>query len=204
MAEEDLCVAALEGDAEDVEQLLGNGVDVNCRLQFTSTGIGDEGNTPLHAAVENGHEEVVAILIDAKADVNSVSETSGTPLHIAAREGLERMVFILLEFKADSNLQDERGTTPLHEAAGLGLTTVTMALMDANADPKAQDKDGRTPKDVAMEKGQFDGFQAGLRDFLYTTDYSPKLVPLSPGAAATATEANNQIMASKADPPQSA
>ena len=56
-------LAAQNGLTALVTNLLANGADVN-----QTTGIGE---TALMRAARNGHETVVATLIEAKADVNS-------------------------------------------------------------------------------------------------------------------------------------
>lgn len=48
--------AARDGDLELVKNLLQKGVDVNSKI---------EGNTALHLASQNGHKEVVQILLNA-------------------------------------------------------------------------------------------------------------------------------------------
>src|SRR5450432_1000179 len=56
----------------------------------------DGDNTGLHLASKNGHEEVVKLLLEAKADVNVQDSYGGTALYWAARSGHEAVVKLLL------------------------------------------------------------------------------------------------------------
>eukprot|EP01035_Chromulina_nebulosa_P032153 gene32153-42915_t len=57
----ELINAAGDGNVELVKECLDQGRNVNCSLR--------DGRTPLHAAVENGHMEVVELLLNRKADI---------------------------------------------------------------------------------------------------------------------------------------
>ena len=64
--------AIIKGDLEEVKQCLILGSDVNLR------GLGNM--TPLHRASQNGHEEMVELLIENGADVNAMTDSGETPL----------------------------------------------------------------------------------------------------------------------------
>ena len=75
------------------------------------------GLTPLHHAVQQGHEEVAKILIKAGANVNKkVSVLEWTPLHVAVEYKLVKMVRLLVRNGADINAKDAHGGTPLRNA----------------------------------------------------------------------------------------
>lgn len=74
-----------------------------------------DGSTPLHCAVWKGHQQVVAFLLQAGADVN---------VH---------------------NQNDHYGTTPLHAAAHADQSAIAQMLIDHGAHVNAKDREGRTP-----------------------------------------------------------
>ena len=74
------------------------------------------GWTPLHAASENGHVEVVKRLIHAGGDVNSRRMGGETALYLASRSGHVEVITALLAAGADKTIKDEDGKTP-HDVA---------------------------------------------------------------------------------------
>ena len=115
--QEKLWLASMKGDSVEVRRLLKTGIlDGNC----------DPGRyraTPLHQAVEWGHEDLVQLLLERGADIKKESLHVGeTPLHWAVRNGHNylRVVQLLLDGGADPNKESIDGLTPLHWAADTG------------------------------------------------------------------------------------
>ena len=64
----------------------------------------EEGDTPLHLAIDRGHEGVVRILLEAKnINVNARSRDGATPLHAAAGKNNPEVVKLLLNAGAEVN-----------------------------------------------------------------------------------------------------
>ena len=85
------------------------GADVNARDNYAQT--------PLYEAVQLGHKDVAALLIQNGADVNAKTYHDGpTPLHWAAYLGHKDLVALLMENGADVNAKDKVGKTPLDVA----------------------------------------------------------------------------------------
>lgn len=100
--------AAKLGDVATLESLLaGDASLLNAR--------DSDGSTPLHCATWKGHQQVVAALLEAGADVNAVNQNG------------------------------HWGTTPLHAAAHANQAAIAKMLLDHGADTKAKDMEGRTP-----------------------------------------------------------
>ncbi|KAF8246874.1 ankyrin [Wilcoxina mikolae CBS 423.85] len=71
--------------------------------------------TPLHIAVEYGHEPVARLLIDRGSDVSAVDKDGSTPLHFTALLEHEVMVRLLIEMRlntATHRLTAERSGSP--------------------------------------------------------------------------------------------
>jgi len=78
-----------------------------------------DGSTPLHCAVWKGHQEIVAFLLNAGADVNAHNSNERwgtTPLHAAAHANQAAIAALLIKHGADLNAKDLNGKTPLHHA----------------------------------------------------------------------------------------
>jgi ankyrin repeat protein len=127
-------------------------------------------DSPLHAAAENGHREVIHVLTEFKADLHAADKEDRfvfdvaiakckhevlsalyhlggfTPALIAAsenrRDDLENL-------KDQINVQSKFGRTPLHEAACRGHLDMVSALLEFGANINALDHLGRSPLDVA-------------------------------------------------------
>lgn len=105
-----LYTASVCGALDVVQQLVGQqGTDVNVR-------VGEDGETPLMAAVACGQLGVVNYLLQQGANPNVRDEDGKTPLHEACDIGSLPLVMALAEHGADINARDEDGETPLHEA----------------------------------------------------------------------------------------
>ena len=76
-----------------------------------------DGSTPLHCAAWKGHLEIVALLLEAGADVTAQNRNEHwgtTPLHAAAHSNQAGIVQLLIEHGAEVNARDLNGKTPMH------------------------------------------------------------------------------------------
>jgi ankyrin repeat protein len=76
-----------------------------------------DGSTALHCATWKGHQEIVAFLLEAGADVNAHNSNDHwgtTPLHAAAHANQAAIAQLLIENGANINAQDLNGKTPMH------------------------------------------------------------------------------------------
>lgn len=108
-----------------------------------------EGSTALHFAVYHEDEELVKLLLFAKADVNAFTDAYyNTPLAFAASNGNVGIVRLLLDAGADPNLRNYLGQTPLvhllknrHPSFPTDLMLTMLARI---SDVNVQDYQGRT------------------------------------------------------------
>jgi uncharacterized protein len=100
--------------AEIAQALIEAGADVNARSA------NDFDVLPLHSACAGNHDDVVAVLLAAGADVNVTQRGGYTPLHGAAQNGADVTIDRLLAAGADRTARTDDGRTPadLAEAAG--------------------------------------------------------------------------------------
>ena len=121
-----------------------------------------EGKSPLHVAVQHGHDNVVELLIDSKASVTATDNELRTPLHYAARRGELRIARMLIENltikvvngvevpedpKAATSFvrsKDRDGVTALHDAAKGGFCDMIDMLIKYGADINSLDRHGQS------------------------------------------------------------
>ncbi len=140
------------------------------------------GSTPLSVAAQEGHVEVVKLLlekgaaIDAKTNYRrapastaafytnpatvkvlavkgTVEAIGATPLYIAAGEGRLAVVELLLDKGAAIEAKAEDGCTPLSTAAFNGHVDVVKLLLDRGAAVEGKHKDSVTPLAMAAQQG---------------------------------------------------
>ncbi len=111
------------GDAVGASRaLLAAGADVNARSA------NDLSVLPLHSAVAGDHDDVVAVLLDAGADVNATQRHGWTPLHGAAQNGVDATVDRLLAGGADRAARNDDGKSAADLAAAAGHEALAARL----------------------------------------------------------------------------
>ena len=143
-------VAALAGrHFQTAEHLLHKGACVDIR--------GSRRITPLYDAVWYGDFETVHLLLDYKADVNTLDHNNYTPIHVVSQgsqsldvphhspQVLADVARLLLKHGADLNAQANNGLTPLHMAAMWGQVEVVRVLLEHGANVGVEDKERATP-----------------------------------------------------------
>ena len=134
-----LVSASQKGDAAKVKELLAaSGTNVN---EVDS----ETGRTALHWASRENRGEIVALLIEAKADVNAQDRTGKGPLTLAAETGSVDATKRLLDAGASVTARDQIGGTPLTWACGLGSADTVQLLLEKGADVSVVDVNGLTP-----------------------------------------------------------
>ncbi|RDW57478.1 hypothetical protein BP6252_13738 [Coleophoma cylindrospora] len=141
--------AARLGDVRKLRQLLACGISLETR--------GDSGQTALHLAVAQSHEELVRCLLDEGADTEATSDNGEKPLHLGASLGHTSIVWILLESGADvESWNSKTQKTALHQAVcNKHIHTVNL-LLDYGANIDAQIPSGETPLILAIKDGDVD------------------------------------------------
>jgi hypothetical protein len=111
--------------------------------------------TPLSSASMSGDLEMVQVLLDNDADVNSRNEYGSSSLIVASDyvgPQTLHIVRLLLHNGANPNVWTSIwGTTPLHAASYRGNLEVVRLLLEYGADVERKNKEDRTPFEVALE-----------------------------------------------------
>ena len=90
----------------------------------------NDGLTPLHAAVSNGHKEVAALLLSSNALVNTKDHNGHTPLDLALTEGYKDIAELLVANKARRSTP-ANANPPAQSQRGGGLPIGFIAAMVA-------------------------------------------------------------------------
>ena len=156
--------AAQNGNKDVVINLLSTGMlNIDCGIWNRWS------QSPLFFAVYNGHKDMVQLLLDKGADINTVNIFGRTPLHHAAEYGKidaagllislgakpqltkaaanrqEKIINGLLQAGVDPDITDLHGQTALMHASILGHMNVVKILLQWGANPNKEDLQGQTP-----------------------------------------------------------
>lgn len=116
----------------------------------------DCGLTPLLLAAKLELNEVVEVLVKAKADLTAINEDGWNALHFAAINNDVKSMAILIKAGMDANSIDfTNGDTPLHIAAQNGSNESISVLVSAGADINFRNNPGHTALVTAAIFNQF-------------------------------------------------
>ena len=148
---DELLHAVFKDDIATLQDLLDKGVDVNKKCYHRDA-------TALWAASVGSNPEVIKVLLENGANVNTKNTDGVTSLYVAAQNGHLENVRLLLASKADVNVKCKtNGSTALWIAANNGQFNIVKLLLENKADVNAKaSKDGKnyTPLGIAKEAGR--------------------------------------------------
>ncbi len=143
---EALVKLAANGDTKKCEQILRMaGSDVNCIFA---------GHTALQAAAQNGHINVVLLLMKYNVDLEIEDKDGDRAIHHAAFGNEPNVIELLYNntVKCDLNARNKRRQTALHIGVNKLHLKVVQVLLKLRAHASLQDVDGDTPIHDAITK----------------------------------------------------
>lgn len=152
---EELVKAAASGDATRCEEFL-NGCNQNTSNGQSTADVNGvfAGHTSLQAGSQNGHLEVIQVLLNHSADVEIEDKDGDRAVHHAAFGDEPTVIDLLSKAGADLNARNKRRQTALHIAINKGHFNVVKTLLELNCHPSLQDSEGDTPLHDAISKEQ--------------------------------------------------
>lgn len=103
------------------------------------------GHTSLQAASQNGHLDVIKVLLKFNADVEMEDKDGDRAVHHAAFGDEPAVIQLLAQASADLNARNKRRQTALHIAVNKGHNNVVKTLLELRCHPSLQDSEGDTP-----------------------------------------------------------
>ncbi|CAC5386580.1 unnamed protein product [Mytilus coruscus] len=159
-----LYVASKNGYIDIVKLLLNHGADPNIsidmKLPYGYLPVAkrkppthsEDNESPVYAAIDNEHSEVVQILLNHKADP-SFNGWAGTPLYFAVKKRNTEIVKSLLIQKANPNYSGVYNKPPLYIASENGDTEIVKLLLTYKGNPNIRfHGDKMSPLHIAIEK----------------------------------------------------
>jgi len=135
--------AARGGNLAEIKKQLAWGANPNNKTFWYK-------DTPLIVAAAYGHTEVVKLLLERGAHVNTGNEGGETALHYAARHGHTKVMQILLEHGADPKLKGTGCGTPLQWAVRGGQNRSVKTLLDYGVNINQRGTGGETALAIAV------------------------------------------------------
>ncbi|CAG0898163.1 unnamed protein product [Darwinula stevensoni] len=152
-----LLVACRNGHFQVAEYLI-----TKCKADIELTGSVNfdgemiEDAPPLWVAAAAGHEDIVKLLVEHGANVNSTTRTNSTPLRAACFDGHLRIVMYLVDHKADVEIANRHGHTCLMIACFKGHYEIAAYLISLKADVNRKSGKGNTALHDCAESGSLD------------------------------------------------
>lgn len=143
---EKLYESQISGDTiEELVKAAANGDVVRCEEIFKKRPDGSKnindifaGHTALQAASQNGHQEVVKLLIKHGCDLELGDKDGDRAVHHASFGDEPAVIEILAKAGADLNVRNKRRQTPLHIAVNKGHVFVVKTLLELGCHPSLQ------------------------------------------------------------------
>lgn len=196
--EEELIIAAHEGEEDSVNQYLKLGVNIEA--------VDNEGRTVLYTAARAGHESVVKLLLNKGAKIEAKRTYGWTPLLCAISNRHLGITKLLLEKGANLEANTDDGSTGLHQAAFNGDIELVKLLLEKGANFNALST-SLSPPGVSVSSvpaAPLPAFKAPTTSFTFgSISTTPSLFGSTSTSASTfgSNRLSQNILASPTPPP---
>ena len=151
-----LMLASAKGNIDGINVLLTAGADPSIEDA--------NGNTWLHhSIIGECKREVLQMMIDCDAQVNTTNKMGHTALMLASGKANIDGINILLKAGADPGIEDANGNTWLHHSVIGCSIEVLETLIDYGVDLNATNKKCHTALMMACDKGNIDGINVLMK-----------------------------------------
>lgn len=154
----EITLAIEAGNVEKIQQLLQRG-DIDLEAPD------EDGQPPLHIAVQEGQREIAHMLLVCGASIEKEGYHGWRPLHIAASVGNLEMVEWCLQQGADVRPTTSSGQRPIHKAASSRSLRTVRCLLEAGADVESRNGRGMTPLQVAAHQNDIDTVRVLVKEY---------------------------------------
>jgi ankyrin repeat protein len=113
------------------------------------------GNTPLHIAAQNGHTNIVKLLLEVKASVNLKNSAGNTPLHMSVEYDYYETSKLLVDAGADLNIENGKNVRACNGIDGAKHYRLMPILVATHPDHILKVFDGIKSLEVQLEKSSF-------------------------------------------------
>ena len=165
-----LQAAALQGNLKTVERLLSRTIDNPSSGFEVNSQCGFHGNA-LQAAAANGHDQIVALLIDEGADVNSRGGHYGHALIASLHAKHDETVVVLLRSGANANAVSKKYGSAVQLACSSNSERVLESVLE-----KGANSDGLKAENPYLLHHAARNDLGYLADFLIRRDYDIELI----------------------------
>lgn len=140
-----LTTAIEKGDVDAVREHLSHHAEALTTLD-------EDGQPPLHVALQEGQNAIVELLLQCDASVETAGYHGWRALHIAASLGSLELVELCLSHGANLTTRTHTQQTALHKAASSHSIVVVRRLIDAGASSSAVNDRGMTALHIAAHQ----------------------------------------------------
>lgn len=143
-------IAAVMGQNTELVAILLNthGIEVN---QYSS-----KRKSPLYYAAKIGSLDIVKLLIDKNASINTPDEEERTPLYWASQNGFYDIVEYLIYSRANVNQCNRKGKSPLYCASKRGCLNIVKLLLNNRANINKSTLNNKSSLYRAVKRGHFE------------------------------------------------